>query len=78
MTYRDEQINTDTKRIVRYEPAGPKMVQLVIRYSGGLIKDEKQANYVLLGFVVIALLIIFVMFFVAVVPDTLERRIPLH
>ena len=31
----------------------PKMIQLVIKYSGGSIKNEKQAQYVLLGFVVI-------------------------
>lgn len=41
----------------------PKVVQLVIKYSGGLIKDEKQANYFLIGFVVVAIVIIFVFLF---------------
>ena len=31
----------------------PKIVQWVIKISGGGIKNEKQAQYVLLGFVVI-------------------------
>ena len=39
----------------------PKMIKWVIKYSGGLIKDEKQANYFLLGFVVLSL--IFSLFF---------------
>ena len=33
----------------------PKIVSLVIRYSRGLIKDEKQANFFLLGFVILAI-----------------------
>ena len=33
----------------------PKMIGLVMKYSGGLIKDEKQAGYVLLGLVVLML-----------------------
>lgn len=35
-----------------------KIVQLIIKYSGGLVKDEKQAMYVLVGFLVIAVMII--------------------
>ena len=30
----------------------PKMIGLVMKYSGGLIKEEKQAEYFLLGVVV--------------------------
>ena len=33
----------------------PKMIGLVMKYSGGLIKEEKQARYVLLGLVVLML-----------------------
>ena len=40
-----------------------KIVELVIKYSGGAIKDEKQANYVLIGFVVIAIIISLFLFF---------------
>jgi len=35
----------------------PKIVQWVIKYSGGLVKDKKQAQYVLLGFVVVVIII---------------------
>jgi len=30
-----------------------KMIQWVIKYSGGGLKDEKQASYTLIGFVVV-------------------------
>ncbi|MFH1201199.1 MAG: hypothetical protein V1484_02670 [bacterium] len=33
----------------------PKMVQLVMKWSGGAIKEQKQAEYVLLGFVILAI-----------------------
>lgn len=35
----------------------PKMIQLVMKYSGGGIKNEKQAQYFLLGFVAVAITI---------------------
>ena len=41
----------------------PKIIRWVIKYSCGLVKNEKQANYVLLGFVatmiVISLFLVF-------------------
>jgi hypothetical protein len=37
------------------ETATPKMVKLVIKISGGAIKEQKQAEYILLGFVVVAI-----------------------
>jgi hypothetical protein len=41
----------------------PKLVQAVIAYSGGLIKDQKHANYVLVGFVLIIITIsLFIVF----------------
>lgn len=40
-----------------YEPKPPKMIQLVMKYSGGLVKNEKQASYVLMGFVAVAMII---------------------
>lgn len=46
------------QKVERFEfSAAPKMIQWVIMYSGGLVKDEKQANYVLIGFVVVAIAI---------------------
>lgn len=38
-------------------PATPKIVQWVMKYSGGAIKDERQANYFLIGFVALAIII---------------------
>ncbi len=35
----------------------PKIVDYIIRYSGGLIKDEDIAVYVLYGFVIIMIII---------------------
>jgi len=40
-----------------FESENPKIIQWVIKYSGGYIKDEKQAQYVILGFVVVAIII---------------------
>ncbi len=35
----------------------PKIIQWTIKYSGGLIKNKKQANYVLIGFVILAVIV---------------------
>jgi len=35
----------------------PKIIQWVIKYSGGYVKDEKQASYVLQGFVALAIIV---------------------
>ena len=40
-----------------FQTPTPKIVEWVIKYSGGTIKYEEQANYVLLGFVVVAIII---------------------
>ena len=44
-------------------PGTPKIIQWVIKHSGGLIKDEKQASYVLIGFFVVAIIISLVLVF---------------
>lgn len=41
----------------------PKMVQLVMKYSGGAIKEQRQAEYVLLGFVFVVIAISLYLFF---------------
>ncbi|MBI4155690.1 MAG: hypothetical protein HY507_00470 [Candidatus Zambryskibacteria bacterium] len=41
----------------------PKMVKLVMKISGGAITDQRQAEYVLLGFAVIAIIISIFLFF---------------
>jgi len=40
-----------------FQTPTPKIIELVIKYSGGAIKDEKQANYVLIGLVAVAIII---------------------
>lgn len=40
-----------------------KIIRWVMRCSGGIIKNEKQANYVLLGFVILAIIISFFLIF---------------
>lgn len=40
-----------------FRPGTPKIIQWVIKYSGGLIKNEKQASYLILGFVILAIII---------------------
>jgi len=40
-----------------YSPGIPKMIQWVVKYSGGYIKDQKQASYVLIGFAALAVAI---------------------
>ena len=42
-----------------FQTPTPKIVEWVIKYSGGAIKDEKQANYVLIGFVAVAIIVSF-------------------
>ena len=46
-----------------YYPGTPKIIQWVFKYSGGLVKDEKQANYVLFGFVAMAVVIMLFLIF---------------
>ncbi len=46
-----------------FETPTPKIVQWVIKYSGGSIKDENQANYFLIGFVVVAIVVSFFLLF---------------
>lgn len=40
-------------------PKTPLMARLVIKYSGGLVKNEQQAGYVLIGVVAMCLIISF-------------------
>ena len=47
-----------------YQEGGSRMVKVIINHSGGAIKDERQAEYVLLGMVIVFLGISFYLFFV--------------
>jgi hypothetical protein len=54
----DTSVKFEEYRAIRsYSPVTPKMIQWVMKHSGGLVKDEKQANYVLLAFVVVTVII---------------------
>lgn len=46
---------------INQTPKGSKMVEWLVKQ--GITKDEKQAEYVLLGFVIIAIIISFYLFF---------------
>ena len=58
---------TDSYKAVKFynETKAPKIIQLVIKYSRGMIKEQKQAEYALFGFVVIATFISLFLFFSA-------------
>ncbi|MDO8676646.1 MAG: hypothetical protein Q7K16_03285 [Candidatus Azambacteria bacterium] len=60
IVFEGEQFQRTTRS---FETPTPKIVRLVIKYSGGLIKDENQANYVLIGFVVLAIVVSLFLFF---------------
>lgn len=51
------------KRVKVGKSDTPRMVRFVIKYSGGLIKDQKQAEYVLLGITLLFFLISGYLFF---------------
>lgn len=46
-----------------FQTPTPKIVQWVIKYSGGAIKNERQANYVLIGFVAVAIIVSLILVF---------------
>lgn len=41
-----------------FQTETPRIVQWVIKYSGGYIKDERQAQYLLVGLVVVAIVVV--------------------
>ena len=49
--------DTDSYKAVKFysETDTPKVVKLVMKWSGGAIKEQRQAEYVLLGFVIVAI-----------------------
>jgi len=52
----------------------PKIIQWVIKYSGGLVKDERQASYVLIGFVILATIVSLVLVFSGGEPELPPQR----
>lgn len=43
-------------------PKESAFVRLVMKLSGGLVTEEKQANYILLGFAILAIIISILLF----------------
>ncbi len=41
----------------RYPAKGSKLVDMITKYSGGLVKNEKQASYIVLAFVALIIAI---------------------
>ena len=54
------QFDIDQIQHTSFKPKEPTLVRLVIKYSGGFAKDEKQANYILLGFSILAIVTAFI------------------
>lgn len=59
-------------------PGTPKIIQWLIKYSQGLIKNETQANYLLLVVGILTILVAIILFFETlggstVPPEALER-----
>ena len=52
--------NEERQSVQAFLPETPKIIQWIVKYSGGLIRDEKQAQYVLLGFVALTIIIVVV------------------
>lgn len=46
-----------------FRPGTPKIIRWLIKYSGGLIKNENQAAYVLIGFVALAVIVVLFLVF---------------
>lgn len=45
------------QRTRSFQETTPKIIEWVIKYSGGYVKEEQQASYVLIGFVGVAITI---------------------
>jgi hypothetical protein len=56
---------TESYRAVKFykETAEPKIVKTVIKYSGGAVKNQKQAEWILLVFVILAIAVSIYLFF---------------
>ena len=59
------EFETDSYKAVKFynETDSPKIVKLVMKWSGGAVKNETQAQYVLFGFVVLAIVASLYLFF---------------
>lgn len=59
-----------------FQTPTPKIVEWVIKYSGGYVKDEQQASYALIGFVMLAIIVSLFLFFGSGSSSYNEKIIP--
>jgi len=57
---------------------GEKLAGFLVKYSGGLIKDETQASYVIIGLVVVAIIISLFLFFGGGAKKSIEPPSPMQ
>ncbi|MFZ2149875.1 MAG: hypothetical protein WAV15_01825 [Minisyncoccia bacterium] len=66
----------EAKRIpVKKEPESSKLAHWIMKHSGGAVKEERQAEYVMLVFVVVCLGVSAFLFFTGGAPSN-EKIIP--
>ena len=72
--------DTETYRAIKFyrETVEPKMVKAVIKFSGGAVKDQRQAEWVLLGVVIVFMgMSIYLFFFTGNSNSSKYNNIPL-
>lgn len=55
--------NEEPQHPQTFQTQTSRIIHWVIKYSGGYVKDEQQAHYVLIGFVVMSFFITFFILF---------------
>lgn len=67
---------SDSWKAVKFynETTPPKIIQLVMKYSGGAIKEQGQAEYVLFGLVVLTIFVSVFLFFNGTKKNTLPPQ----
>ncbi len=59
-----------------FQTPTPKIVRWVIKYSSGYIKDENQASYVLIGFVIVVIIITIFLFYNSTTSSRSQKLTP--
>jgi hypothetical protein len=74
----DKEVDSYKAIKIYNETATPKMVKAVIKYSKGAVKDQRQAEWILLSFVIIAVGIsVYLIFFTGTKPPTITPEMKL-
>lgn len=71
MSNGDIKFEFDSTQRPQYKPANSRIALLIMKYSGGLIKNTKQSNYVILLFIICS-----AVFSIALVLSTINTKIP--